>query len=111
MSDPLLTSIPNVSFPGIPCLPDEVAINDGAGQWLCKPAATACPAGTVLYLSPPSPFAWRTCVPAGEINAVITRFGPNQAVAGLAAPIPTLDQWALLLTIAALAVAGWWKAR
>lgn len=141
MSDRVLTSLPSVSWPGLPC-GYGVAINDGAGRWVCVAENTPCSAGTTLYVSPPEPYVWRFCAPHDSLPEIISKLGPNQAVleatpvptpgptpaftrtptclvcatptptpGAAPAPVPAFDLWAVAVVIGALAFAGWWKTK
>lgn len=110
MSDQYLTSIPNVSWPGIPCTPGLVAINTPEHGWQCYGMETACPAGTTLYVSRVLDFEWRFCTV--DIVAAEAKFGPNLAIPpAVLEPVPALSTWAVLVTVAVLAFVGWWRMR
>jgi hypothetical protein len=98
-----LVSIPNVSAPEFPCLPNQTSIHDSAtGDWLCYYDDVPCPPGTSLYFAvgPPS---WKFCTP--DIAYAEALHGPN-AAPPVAVPAPALSSWALLAVFVLLALAG-----
>lgn len=100
-----LVAVPNVSAPALPCVPGQVAIYRGASGWGCFDEATPCPAGTVLFVAPPSPFPWRFCTPDPGYST--QTYGPNLATpAGQVAAVPTLSTWALGALLVTLAIVG-----
>lgn len=111
----LLTSVPNVSMPEVPCgfgmtavwVPDPSTIPGREGEppeWLCF-SISECPTGTRLYVAP-GPVEWRTCT--ADIAGMESLHGPNQALlpVGPVASVPALDDLGLTVLIIGLAWLG-----
>jgi hypothetical protein len=82
----ILTAVPNVSTPCVTTDPCTCPVYGPGG--LYQPIQTET--GPVCWL------------------ILETNSAPPPLVA---TPVPTLSEWAVLVTIAALAVAGWWRSR
>jgi hypothetical protein len=90
-------------------LPNQTGIyHPEIGRWGCANGPVVCPAGTTLYVAPPSPFSWRFCTP--DVGYAEAMFGPNAAALGPVA-VPALSSWALMSVFVLLAVLGAWKVR
>lgn len=101
----ILTAIPNVSAPDLPCEVGLTAINRGDGTWGCVAGPALCPAGTQLYIGKVLTFEWRFCTP--DIPYAESRFGPNLAPAQIpASAVPALDLWASVFVVSLLSYVG-----
>jgi hypothetical protein len=103
MSD-ILTAIPNVSAPDLPCEIGLTAINQGDSTWHCVAGPVACPAGTQLYVGKVLTFEWKFCTP--DIPYAEAHFGPNLAPSVTPSAVPALDLWASVLVVSLLSYAG-----